>query len=125
MNDSGFAVGRLVRRYEIAELSRLVIVHDEIDLPLGRLQVKLGGGLAGHNGLRSIKAHLHSDEFARVRIGVGRPPGRKEGADHVLRRPGAGERRELDVSIELAADAVETILAEGIDAAQNRFNGLS
>lgn len=125
MNDSGFAVGRLARRYEIDDLARLVIVHDELDLPLGRLQVKLGGGLAGHNGLRSIKAHLHSDGFARVRIGIGKPPGRQQGADHVLDRPGPAERRELDVSIEMAADAVEMILAEGIDGAQNRFNGLS
>jgi PTH1 family peptidyl-tRNA hydrolase len=130
MNDSGFAVGRLVRKYLVgpdggADLERLVIVHDELDLPLGRLQVKLGGGLAGHNGLRSIKAHLHSDSFARVRIGIGKPPGRQQGIDHVLRRPGAAERKELDVSIELAADAVETMLAEGIVGAQNRFNGLS
>jgi PTH1 family peptidyl-tRNA hydrolase len=122
MNDSGLAVGRLVRKYEVVDLSRLVIVHDELDLALGRIQVKLGGGLAGHNGLRSIKAHLHSDAFVRVRIGIGKPPGRQEGIDHVLRRPGTVERRELDVSIELAADAVEVILAEGIVAAQNRFN---
>ncbi len=124
MNDSGFAVGRLVRKFEIDDLSRLVIVHDELDLPLGRLQVKLGGGLAGHNGLRSIKAHLHSNAFARVRIGIGKPPGRQQGANHVLSKPGAAERRELDVSVELAADAVEMILAEGIGPAQNRFNGL-
>jgi PTH1 family peptidyl-tRNA hydrolase len=124
MNDSGYSVGRLVRKYEIDDLARLVVVHDEIDLPLGRLQVKLGGGLAGHNGLRSIKAHIHSDAFARIRIGIGKPPGRTQGADHVLGRPGTAERREIDVSVELAADAVEMILAEGIDAAQNRFNGL-
>jgi PTH1 family peptidyl-tRNA hydrolase len=124
MNDSGFAVGRLVRRYEIDDLARLVIVHDELDLPLGRLQVKLGGGLAGHNGLRSIKAHLHDEGFARIRIGIGKPAGREHGADHVLSRPSSTDRRELDVSIELAADAVETILAEGLGPAQNRFNGL-
>jgi PTH1 family peptidyl-tRNA hydrolase len=123
MNDSGMAVGRLVRKYEVTDLSRLVVVHDELDLPLGRIRVKLGGGLAGHNGLRSIKAHVHTDAFARVRIGIGKPPGRQQGIDHVLRRPGVRERRELDVSIELAADAVETILAEGTVAAQNRFNG--
>jgi PTH1 family peptidyl-tRNA hydrolase len=124
MNDSGVAVALLVKHFEIDDLTRLVVLHDELDLPLGRLQVKLGGGLAGHNGLRSIKAHLHSDAFARVRIGIGKPPGRQQGADHVLHRPGASERRELDVSIELAADAVEMILADGIVAAQNRFNGL-
>jgi PTH1 family peptidyl-tRNA hydrolase len=123
MNDSGLAVGRLVKHFEIEDVSNVVIVHDEMDLALGRLQIKLGGGLAGHNGLRSIKAHLHTDAFARVRIGIGKPPGAREGADHVLRRPGASDRRELDVSIELAADAVEVILAEGLVAAQNRFNG--
>ena len=124
MNDSGRAVAPLVRRYGIEDMSRLVIVHDELDLPLGALQVKAGGGLAGHNGLRSIKAHLHSDEFTRIRIGIGKPPGGKEqGADHVLRTPGKKVREELDVSIELAADAVEFILAEGVVPAQNRFNG--
>ena len=124
MNDSGRSVGRLVRRFGIDDLTRLVIVHDELDLPLGTVRVKAGGGLAGHNGLRSIKSHLHSDEFTRVRIGIGKPPGGKEqGADHVLRPPGKRDRTELDVSIEVAADAVECILQHGVAAAQNRFNG--
>lgn len=124
MNDSGQAVAPLVRRFGITDLTRLVVVHDELDLPVGRIQVKAGGGLAGHNGLRSIKAHLHSDAFTRVRIGIGKPPGGKEhGADHVLRSPGRRERTELDVSVELAADAVECILTEGVIPAQNRFNG--
>jgi len=122
MNESGTAVAPLVRRFGIEDLSRLVIVHDELDLPVGRIQVKAGGGLAGNNGLRSIKAHLHTDEFTRVRIGIGKPPGRREGVDHVLRAPGKAERTELDVSIELAADAVEHILAYGVAAAQNRYN---
>lgn len=124
MNDSGRAVAPLVRRFGIEDLSRLVIVHDELDLPLGVVRVKAGGGLAGHNGLRSIKAHLHSDGFARVRIGIGKPPGGKDnGADHVLRSPGKKVREQLDVSIEIAADAVESILLEGLSVAQNRFNG--
>jgi PTH1 family peptidyl-tRNA hydrolase len=123
MNDSGRAVGPLVRRYGIEDLDRLVVVHDELDLPVGKLQVKAGGGLAGHNGLRSIKAHLHTDGFTRVRIGIGKPPGGKEGGvDHVLAAPSKRVRAELAVSIELAADAVESILAEGVVAAQNRFN---
>ncbi len=124
VNDSGLAVAALVRRFGIDDLADLVVVHDELDLPVGVLRVKAGGGLAGHNGLRSIKAHLHSDGFTRVRIGIGKPPGGKErGADHVLSRSSKKERTELDVTLELAADAVECILVEGIVAAQNRFNG--
>jgi len=124
MNDSGLSVAPLVRRFGISDLADLVVVHDELDLPLGTVRVKAGGGLAGHNGLRSIKAHLHSDAFTRVRIGIGKPPGGKEqGADHVLRAPSRRDRTELDVSIEVAADAVECILLEGVSEAQNRFNG--
>jgi PTH1 family peptidyl-tRNA hydrolase len=123
VNESGSAVAPLVRRFGIEDLSRLVIVHDELDLPVGRLQVKAGGGLAGHNGLRSIKAHLHSDAFTRVRIGIGKPPSKEQGANHVLRPAPRRERTELAVAIEEAADAVECILIEGVVAAQNRFNG--
>lgn len=123
MNDSGLAVAPLVRRFGIADLARLVVVHDELDLPVGRIRVKAGGGLAGHNGLKSITAHLHSDGFTRVRVGIGKPSGRREGIDHVLGPPAKSERKELDVAVELAADAVEMILDEGVVAAQNRFNG--
>ena len=91
MNDSGLAVAPLVRRFGIEDMERLVVVHDELDLPVGAVRVKIGGGLAGHNGLRSIKAHLHSDEFLRVRIGIGKPPGRTEGVTHVLNKPGKAE----------------------------------
>jgi PTH1 family peptidyl-tRNA hydrolase len=121
-NDSGLAVAALVRRHGVDHLSRVVVVHDELDLSVGRMQVKEGGGLAGNKGLGSIRSHLHSTDFLRVRIGVGKPPGRMEGADHVLRRPGKAERAELDVVVAEAADAVETILSEGVDAAMNRFN---
>lgn len=124
MNDSGRSVAPLVRRFGITDLGHLVIIHDELDLPLGTVRVKAGGGLAGHNGLRSIKAHLHSDAFTRVRIGIGKPPGGKEGGvDHVLKAPTRRERTELDVSVEVAADAVGCILTDGVAAAQNRFNG--
>ena len=122
MNESGRAVAALVRRYGIADMGRLVVVHDELDLPLGRLQVKEGGGLAGHNGLKSIRDHLHTTDFVRVRIGIGRPPGRQEGADHVLRRPSRSQRDELDVVIQEAADAVEMIVTDGVAATMNRFN---
>jgi PTH1 family peptidyl-tRNA hydrolase len=120
-NESGQAVGALARRHNL-DAERVVIVHDELDLPPGRIKVKLGGGLAGNNGLRSIKAHLGTDGFARVRIGVGKPPGRQEGADHVLRRPGKSERTELDIAIEDAADAVESLVTDGVDAAMTTFN---
>ena len=123
MNDSGLAVAPLARRYGIEDLGRLVVVHDEMDLPVGRVQVKAGGGLAGHNGLKSIKSHLHSDAFTRIRIGIGKPPGRQQGVDHVLSRLQGAPRTELDVAVELAADAVEVILAAGVVAAQNQFNG--
>jgi PTH1 family peptidyl-tRNA hydrolase len=122
MNLSGEAVAPLVRRYGITDLHRLVIVHDELDLPVGRIQVKVGGGLAGNNGLKSVKAHLHTDDFVRVRIGIGKPAGRQQGADHVLKRPGKGDRLELDVTVVEAADAVELLLAEGEAAAMNRYN---
>jgi PTH1 family peptidyl-tRNA hydrolase len=123
VNESGLAVRPLVRRFGVEDLSRLVIVHDELDLPVGRLQVKAGGGLAGHNGLRSIRAHLHSDAFTRIRIGIGKPPSKDRGADHVLRAASRTERTELAAAVEEAADAVECILTEGVVAAQNRFNG--
>lgn len=122
MNDSGQAVAPLVRRFGIDDVTRLVIVHDELDLPVGRVKVKLGGGLAGHNGLRSIKAHLHDDGFARVRIGVGKPPTKEAGADHVLRRPSKRDRHELDIAVVEAADAVEKIVVDGIEAAMAETN---
>ncbi|HLM29184.1 MAG TPA: aminoacyl-tRNA hydrolase [Acidimicrobiales bacterium] len=122
MNLSGESVGLLVKRHGITDAERVVVVHDELDLPLGRVKVKRGGGLAGHNGLRSIKAHLHTDEFLRVRIGIGKPPSKEQGVDHVLRRPSKSERVELEIAVQEAADAVEAILAEGVDAAMNRYN---
>ncbi len=121
MNLSGEAVAPLVRRYRV-EPSALVVVHDEMDLELARLQVKAGGGLAGHNGLKSIVAHLHTQDFLRIRIGIGKPPGRREGADHVLRRFSKAERTQIEVTVEEAADAVEVIAREGVTAAMNRFN---
>ena len=122
MNESGQSVGRLVRRHGVDDPSRIVVVHDELDLPVGSLRVKAGGGLAGHNGLKSITAHLKTQDYVRVRIGVGRPPGRRSGADHVLRRPPKAETAELAVAVGEAVDAVETILTEGVDATMGRFN---
>ncbi len=121
MNDSGQAVAALARRYGV-EPEQVVIVHDELDLPPATLKVKAGGGLAGHNGLRSIKQHLHSDAFLRVRIGVGKPVSKEHGADHVLNRFSKRERTEIDVTLEDAADAVELIASNGVAAAMNRYN---
>jgi PTH1 family peptidyl-tRNA hydrolase len=121
MNDSGQAVAPLVKKFDVMP-EQLVIVHDELDLPPAALRVKVGGGLAGHNGLRSIKQHLHTDEFLRVRIGVGKPPSKERGANHVLSPVSKRDREEMAVTIERAADAVETILRDGVDAAMNTFN---
>ncbi len=123
MNESGAAVRPLMRRFGIGDPARLVVVHDELDLPPGRIRVKLGGGLAGHKGLQSIRDHLHTVEFVRVRIGIGKPPGRQSGADYVLRHPGKAERELVDHALEAAADAVEILAVEGVDAAMNRCNG--
>jgi PTH1 family peptidyl-tRNA hydrolase len=121
MNDSGAAVRSLVRRYGVTP-EQLVVVHDELDLPVGGLKLKAGGGLAGHNGLRSIKSHLHTEEFLRVRIGVGKPVSKEQGADHVLSKFSKRERTEIDVVLQTAADAVEAIAADGIDAAMNQYH---
>jgi PTH1 family peptidyl-tRNA hydrolase len=123
VNLSGESVARLVRRYGLEDdLGRLVVVHDELDLPPGRVKVKEGGGTAGHNGLESIRAHLHTTSFVRVRIGVGKPPGRMDGANYVLRRPSKAEQGDLDVAVEEGSAAVEMILNDGVAAAMNRFN---
>lgn len=122
MNESGRAVGALVRRFGIDDLERLVVVHDELDLPPGRVKVKVGGGTAGHNGLGSVRQHLGSAGFVRVRIGVGKPPDPRRGADYVLRRPSAAERPLLERAVQEAADAVEALLSEGAQAVMNRVN---
>lgn len=122
MNDSGAAVGALARRFGIDDATRVVVVHDELDLEPGDVRVKCGGGLAGHNGLRSIERHLRTLDFVRVRIGVGKPPTKEQGAAHVLGRLGRRDREVLDAAAERAADAVDAIVAEGADAAMRRFN---
>ncbi|MFI5036026.1 MAG: aminoacyl-tRNA hydrolase [Acidimicrobiales bacterium] len=123
MNESGAALVPLLRRTSLDDLTRLVVVHDELDLEPGRLQLKVGGGLAGHNGLRSIAGALGSQEFARLRIGIGKPPTKEQGADYVLRRASGARREARDADVERAADALEAILDEGLDVAQRRVNG--
>lgn len=151
MNESGLAVAALVRRSGILDdrevvdggalasegpasggsaggqarlsgLHRLVVLHDELDLPSGRVKIKVGGGTAGNNGLKSIHAHLHSPDYLRVRIGIGKPPGRQPGADYVLKRPSGAERETLAVAAEVAADAVERIAIDGVHHAMNQIN---
>ena len=118
------AVGALMRRHRIIDPAQLIIVHDELDLETGVVRVKVGGGLAGNNGLRSITQHLHTQDYLRVRIGIGKPRSKEQGADHVLSRVPKAEREILDVMIERAADIVELIVTEGADSAMQRFNGL-
>jgi PTH1 family peptidyl-tRNA hydrolase len=122
MNESGRAVGSMVRRYRIESADRLIVIQDELDLPPGDLKIKNGGGLAGHNGLRSITQHLKTQDYLRIRIGVGKPPSREVGKGHVLSRVPRRERELLDVTVVEAADAAELIVAEGVDVAMQRFN---
>ena len=124
VNESGKSVRNILRKFN-AGPDRLLLVVDDIDLKIGRLRLRAGGSSGGHNGLKSITAHLRTQDYLRVRIGVGRPPGRQSGADHVLRRPGRAEATELAIVVQEAADAVEAILADGVDAAMGRFNDRS
>jgi PTH1 family peptidyl-tRNA hydrolase len=121
MNESGIAVSKVASFAGITP-DHLIVVHDEIDLDPGRLRLKKGGGDNGHNGLKSIRAHLRTGDFIRVRLGVGRPPGHQDPADWVLARVPARQRAEMGVQVALAADAVESIIIQGLAAAQNRFN---
>jgi len=123
MNDSGQAVSALVRRYRIESPEQIIVIQDELDLPPGDLKIKAGGGLAGHNGLRSITQHLKSQDYLRVRIGVGKPEHKDVGKGHVLSKVPKAERELLDIRIADAADAAELIIARGVDAAMQRYNG--
>lgn len=124
MNVSGGPVAAVRAFYKIAP-DRIVVVHDELDLPFGTVRLKLGGGDNGHNGLRSITAALGTRDYHRVRIGIGRPPGRMDPADYVLRNFSAAEQKELPFVLARAADATVTLLTRGLDAAQNEFHPAS
>ena len=121
MNASGGAVSELARYYKV-DPQNIVIVHDELDLPVAQLKVKRGGGDAGHNGLKDITKALGTKEYARVRIGIGRPPGRKQGVDHVLQGFSKKEQPDVDVAVEQAADAALSVVNAGVEAAQQRFH---
>ncbi|MCH1513233.1 MAG: aminoacyl-tRNA hydrolase [Acidimicrobiales bacterium] len=122
MNESGLAVHRLMHRYNIEDFNNLIVIHDELDLPTGIIKIKIDGGLAGHNGLKSIESHLHTRAFARVRIGIGPVNDGVKGRDYVLSRPSKEEKYKLDQAISNSADAIEFILSEGYAAAMNKFN---
>jgi peptidyl-tRNA hydrolase, PTH1 family len=122
VNESGLAVRALARRYRIDDPEHIVIVHDELDLPPTTVRVKTGGGLAGHNGLRSVAGHLGTHDFLRVRIGVGKPVSKERGADHVLSRLPKRQRDLFDVAVQEAADAVELIVLDGVAKAMNTYN---
>lgn len=121
MNESGGPVVAISRFYKVP-VERIAVVHDDLDLSFGALRLKRGGGDGGHNGLRSTTSALGSREYLRVRFGIGRPPGRQDPADFVLREFAAVERKELAFHVDRAADAVEALIANGLEAAQNQFN---
>ncbi|HYO39144.1 MAG TPA: aminoacyl-tRNA hydrolase [Nocardioidaceae bacterium] len=121
MNESGGPASALAKFYRVP-VARVVAVHDELDIPFDTLRLKLGGGDNGHNGLRSMRASLGSGDFHRVRVGIGRPPGRQNPADFVLSDFSAAERKVLPFVVDRAADAVESLLTDGLEAAQGRFN---
>ncbi len=121
MNDTGSAVSKLMSYHKVPA-DQLVAIHDELDLDPGQLRVKLGGGDNGHNGLRSIRSALGHGDFYRVRVGVGRPPGRQDPADFLLSNFPAGYRAELALEVARAADAVESLVQVGLDKTQSQFN---
>lgn len=121
MNESGQAVGKLAAFHQVAP-DHIVVVHDELDIDFGQLRLKCGGGDNGHNGLKSIRAHLHTGDFFRVRFGIGRPPGRQPASDYVLSPFPATQREDLALEVGRAADACEALITQGLVAAQNTFN---
>jgi peptidyl-tRNA hydrolase, PTH1 family len=124
MNVSGGPVAGLVKYFSVPP-EEIVVVHDDLDLGFGVIRLKRGGGEGGHNGLRSISRSLGTKDYYRVRVGIGRPPGRQDPADFVLKRFSSVERKELEFALDLAADATEALLQEGLEPAQNRFHALS
>lgn len=122
MNTSGGPVSALMKYFNVP-VERLIVLHDDLDLPFDTVKLKRGGGHGGHNGLRDIAKALGTPDFLRVRIGIGRPPGRQDPADYVLRPFGSGERDALGVLLEDAADAAESLVSDGLTAAQQRFHG--
>jgi PTH1 family peptidyl-tRNA hydrolase len=124
MNESGGPTKSLLSFFSIPP-ERLIVIHDELDIPAGDVRVKLGGGEGGHNGLRSISSSLGTKDYLRVRVGIGRPPGRMDAADYVLRDFGTVERKELPFLLDTAADAVESLVTVGLLDTQQKFHAPS
>jgi peptidyl-tRNA hydrolase, PTH1 family len=124
MNVSGGPVAGLLKYFSVPA-EDLVVIHDDLDLGFGVVRLKRGGGEGGHNGLRSISSSIGTRDYLRVRFGIGRPPGRQDPADFVLKRFSGAEKKELEFAVDLAADAVEALLDDGLEATQNRFHALS
>ena len=125
MNNSGQAVSSIMRRNGISNPENLIVVHDEMDTPPGDLRIKFGGGLAGHNGLKSITNHLHTQNYLRLRLGIGKPADKDSGANYVLKRPSKTEQEIFSQAIQKAIEAIEALILEGKDAAMARFNNRS
>lgn len=123
MNEAGSALPPLLQRTSIENIEHLLVAHDELDLDPGRLQLKEGGGLAGHNGLRSVSAVLGSKEFRRLRIGIGKPPSKEHGADWVTQPLSGSRRRDLEATVDRAADVLERLCEVGFEQAQRETNG--
>lgn len=121
MNESGSSVAKVARFFQIKP-DHIIAVHDELDIDFRQLRLKFGGGDNGHNGLKSMRSHLGTGDFFRVRFGIGRPPGRQEPADFVLTNFPAALREEVALEVGRAADAVESLILEGLAATQNKFN---
>jgi peptidyl-tRNA hydrolase, PTH1 family len=121
MNESGGPVKALMSFYGV-DVDRLIVVHDELDLPFSAIRIKHGGGDNGHNGLKSIRKALGTGDFYRVRVGIGRPPGRQDPAEYVLKGFASAERADLPEVVQRAADAVACLVTEGLETTQNRFN---
>lgn len=121
MNLSGAPVVALSQFFKVP-VENVIAVHDELDVPFGQIRAKRGGGEGGHNGLRSMSKSLGSKEYARVRFGIGRPPGRQDPADYVLSDFSAAERKELEFLVDRAADVAEAIVLEGVEWAQNKYH---
>lgn len=121
MNESGRQVGPLAKFYSVSPAD-LIVIHDELDIDFGQIRLKLGGGEGGHKGLRSVANALGTKDFQRVRIGIGRPPGRKDPAAFVLESFSAAERPEVPTLCEMAADACELLIESGLEPAQNQVH---